>query len=72
MTEVKDLDEEFKQYVSDMKPHTKVLPYKSGLDERERLGFAILNNAHHISLFSLATRKGSLCDCMCVLCRGKA
>ena len=34
MTEKKDLDEEFKQYVSDMKPHTKVLPYKSGLDER--------------------------------------
>ena len=34
MTEEKDLDEEFKQYVSDMKPHAKVLPYKSGLDER--------------------------------------
>lgn len=26
----KGLDEEFKRIMSDMKPHTKILPYKSG------------------------------------------
>ena len=31
MANVKRLDEEFRQLISDMKPHTKSLPYKSGL-----------------------------------------
>lgn len=30
MARDKGLDEEFKRIMSDMKPHTKILPYKSG------------------------------------------
>ena len=30
MARDKGLDEEFKWIMSDMKPHTKILPYKSG------------------------------------------
>lgn len=43
MMEEKYLDEEFRQLISDMKPHTKVLPYKSGKT------IVILKDAHHSS-----------------------